>query len=110
MFTGLLMCLLAAAPQVSQGDPARAGWEAIQRGDGEKAASAFRARLAENPNDPRALTGAGIAAHLNGRDDQAVSFLKKAIQADPDNTYAHYVLGQIAYAQGDLSLAIKSYE
>jgi tetratricopeptide (TPR) repeat protein len=110
MLTGILICWLAAAPQVSQPDPARAGWEAIQRGDGEKAAAAFRSQLAANPNDPRALTGAGLAAHLNGRDDQAMSLLKRAIQADPDNAYALYVLGQLAYAQGDLDLAIKSYE
>jgi hypothetical protein len=110
MRTAVLLCLLAAAPQVSQPDPARAGWEAIQRGDGEKAASAFRAQLADNPSDVRALTGAGIAAHLTGRDDQAVSYLKRALQVDPDNAYAHYVLGQLAYAQGDLDLAIKSYE
>jgi tetratricopeptide (TPR) repeat protein len=110
MYPCVLICLLAATPQVSQPDPARAGWEAIQRGDGEKAASAFRAQLASNPNDARALTGAGIAAHLNGRDDQALSYLKRALQADPDNVYAYYVQGQLAYAQGDLDLAIKSYE
>jgi tetratricopeptide (TPR) repeat protein len=110
MFAGVLICLLAASPQVSQGDPARAGWEAIQRGDGEKAAAAFRAQLASNPNDPRALTGAGIAAHLNGRDDQALSYLKRALQANPEDVYASYILGQVAYAQGDLDLAIKSYE
>ena len=91
-------------------DPVRAGWEAIQRGDGEKAASAFRARLATNPNDANALTGAGIAAHLTARDDEAISYLKKALQADPEFAYASYVLGQIAYGQGDLDLAIKSYE
>jgi tetratricopeptide (TPR) repeat protein len=88
----------------------RAGWEAIQRSDGEKAAAAFRVRLASNPNDVRALTGAALAAHLLGRDDQAASYLKKALQADPDNVQASYALGQIAYAQGDLDLAIKSYE
>jgi tetratricopeptide (TPR) repeat protein len=110
MPTLVLVCLLAAAPQVSQPDPARAGWEAIQRGDGEKAASAFRAQLAANPNDSRALTGAGIAAHLNGNDDQAMSYLKRALQADAENVYASYYLGQVAYAQGDLDLAIKSYE
>jgi tetratricopeptide (TPR) repeat protein len=104
------MCLLAMSPQVSQADPGRAGWEAVQRGDGEKAASAFRAQLASSPNDPRALTGAAIAAHLLARDDQAMSYLKRALQADPQNVYASYVLGQIAYAQGDLDLAIKSYE
>jgi tetratricopeptide (TPR) repeat protein len=110
MSTWVLVCLLAAAPQVSAPDPSRTGWEAIQRGDGEKAASAFRTQLAATPSDARALTGAGIAAHLNGRDDQALSYLKKALQSDPDNVYASYVLGQIAYAQGDLDLAIKSYE
>jgi len=110
MLTGLLICFLAAAPQVSMPDPSRAGWEAIQRGDGEKAAAAFRTQLAANPNDSRALAGAGIAAHLTGRDDQAMSFLKRAVQADPENAYAHYILGQLAYAEGDLDLAVKSYE
>lgn len=106
----LLVVLLGLGPQVVQQDPVRAGWEAIQRGDGEKAAAAFRAQLASNPNDPRTLTGAGIAAHLLARDDQAISYLKKALQADAEFVYAAYVLGQIAYQQGDLDLAIKSYE
>jgi tetratricopeptide (TPR) repeat protein len=106
----LMVVLLAAAPQVIQQDPAHAGWEAIQRGDGEKAASSFRAVLAINPQDPGALTGAGLAAHLLGRDDQAMSYLKRAIQSDPEYVHASYALGQIAYSQGDLDLAIKSYE
>jgi tetratricopeptide (TPR) repeat protein len=110
MYAWMLVTLLAAAPQASQPDPARAGWEAIQRGDGEKAASAFRLQLAANPDDARALSGAALAAHLNGRDDQAVSYAKRAVQVDPGNAYSHYILGQLAYAQGDLDLAIKSYE
>src|SRR3954453_113323 len=110
MHAWLLLCLLSAGPQVLPQDPARAGWEAIQTGDGEKAAAAFRAQLAATPDDVRALTGAGLAAHLNGRDDQATSYLKRALRSDPGNVYASYVLGQIAYAQGDLALAITSYE
>ena len=110
MLMSVLLLLLAGAPQVMQQDPARAGWEAIQRGDGEKAASSFRAVLASNPADPGGLTGAGIAAHLLGRPDQAISYLKRAVQADPNYVHASYVLGQIAYGQGDLDLAIKSYE
>jgi hypothetical protein len=106
----LLLLLLAGTPQVTQSDPARVGWDAIQRGDGEKAAASFRAVLAENPNDPRALAGAGMAAHLTGRADQAISYLKKALQIDPEFVQAAYMLGQIAYSQGDLDLAIKSYE
>ena len=106
----LLVLALALSPQVTTQDPARTGWEAIQRGDGEKAASAFRAALAQNPRDPASLAGAGMAAHLLGRDDEAIASLKRAIAVKPDFVYAHAYLGQLAYAQGDLDLAIKSYE
>jgi tetratricopeptide (TPR) repeat protein len=106
----VLLLVLAGSPQVMQQDPSRVGWEAIQRGDGEKAAAAFRQLLAVNPRDVRALTGAGIAAHLLGRDDEAVTSLKRAVQADPDYVQASFLLGQVAYSQGDLDLAIKSYE
>jgi hypothetical protein len=95
---------------VTQTDPARAGWEAIQRGDGEKAASAFRAVLAANPDDVRALAGAGMAANLTGRPDQAINYLKKATRLEPEFAQAWLMLGQIAYSQGDLDLAIKSFE
>ncbi len=100
---------LAGAQGVPQG-PSRTGWEAVQRGDGEKAAAAFRQALAENPDDADALTGSAIAAHLLGRDDQAMAALKKALALQPDHAYAAHLLGQLAYAQGDLDLAIKSYE
>jgi len=106
----ILTLLLAATPQVIQQDPARAGWEAIQRGDGEKAAASFRAVLAQNPRDSRALAGAAIAAHLLGRDDDAISSLKRALGINPDDLYALSLLGPIAYSQGDIDLAIKSYE
>src|SRR4029453_2499866 len=110
MFPYILALALAAAPQVRPPDPARDGWEAIQAGDGEKASAAFRTVLASNPGDVRALVGAGIAAHLVGRDDQALSYLKRAVQADPESVDANYILGQVAYAQGDIDLAIKSFE
>ena len=102
--------VLVLALQALPADPGRTGWEAIQRGDAEKAAAAFRAQLAVNPSDSRALTGAGLAAHQLGRADEAVRYLKRAVQANPENVQASYALGQIAYAQGDLDLAIKSYE
>ena len=110
MQTCVLLLLLAAAPQVMPQDPAKAGWEALQRGDGEKAAASFRQVLAINPRDAQALAGAGVAAHMLGRDDQALSSLKRAVDADPGNVYALYMLGQIAYGQGDIDLAIKSFE
>lgn len=107
----LLVAFLAiGAPQAMPEGAARTGWEAVQRGDGEKAASAFRQALAENPRNANALAGAGVAAHMLGRDDQAISSLKRALEIQPDFAYAAFVLGQVAYSQGDLDLAIKSYE
>ena len=106
----LSLLLLAGAPQAMPQGAARTGWEAIQRGDGEQAAAAFRKALSENPRDAASLAGSAMAAHLLGRDDQAISALKRALEIEPDFAYAAYVLGQIAYAQGDLDLAIKSYE
>src|SRR3954470_14239844 len=106
----LVVGLLAAAPQAMPQGSGRNGWEAIQRGDAEKAAAAFRQALSENSRDANALAGAGVAAHMLGREDQAISSLKRALDVEPDYAYAAFVLGQIAYGQGDLDLAIKSFE
>jgi tetratricopeptide (TPR) repeat protein len=106
----VLLAVLSAAPQAMPQDPARAGAEAIQRGDGEAAAAAYRALLVQNPRDTRAMLGAAMAAHLQGQDEAAVSILKKALQIAPDDLSALYLLGPLAYGQGDLDLAIKSYD
>jgi tetratricopeptide (TPR) repeat protein len=105
----VVLWLLAMGQAMPPGS-ARDGWEAIQRGDAEKAASAFRQALTLNPQDAQSLAGAGMAAHLLGRDDQAMSSLKRALAIRPDYAYAAYVLAQVAYAQADLDLAIKSLE
>jgi hypothetical protein len=110
LFMMTMVSPAAVRAQSMPDGPGRVGWEAIQRGDGEKAASAFREALAVNPRDPNLLTGAAMAAHLLGRDDQAMSSLKRALEIAPDYAYAHYLLGQVAYSQGDLDLAIKSLE
>ena len=110
LLSALLVVLLSSPAQSMPEGPARVGWEAIQRGDGEKAAAAFREALTNNPRDPGLLTGAAMAAHLLGRDDQAMSSLKRAIEVAPEHAYAHYLLGEVAYSQGDLDLAIKSLE
>lgn len=106
----VLLAALAFAPQAMPQGPARTGWEAIQQGDGDKAARAFREALAQDPRDVQSMAGAAMAQHLLGRDDQAISLLKRALETEPDFAYAAYLLGQIAYGQGDLDLAIKSYE
>jgi len=96
---------------VQEGDlPAPAGWEALERGDGAKAAAVFRDALDRSPDNPALHFGAGYAAYLLGRLDASISSLKKALRFDPRFIQAAALLGQVAYERGDLDLAIRSME
>src|SRR5262245_61525740 len=99
-----------AVAQVTAADAAERGFQAIQRGDGEAAAAMFRIALAAHPRDPSLLFGAGAAAHLQGRDRDASTSLKQALAIEPRLIQASALLGEIAHTEGDLDLAIKTYE
>jgi tetratricopeptide (TPR) repeat protein len=109
-----LVILAAAAFNVTAQQAAsgagESGWDALDQGDGEKAALAFNRALAEHPRDPALLFGAGAAAHLAGRGEAACEFLRKALQIEPRLTAASVLLGQIAYDVGDVAAAIRTYE
>ncbi len=83
---------------------------ALQKGDADRAATSFRRALAVEPGNAIALYGAGAAAHLQGRDVDAMAFLKRSLQAEPRLVPAMALLGEITYRQGDLTAAIKTYE
>ena len=111
----LLIILFAAIPALSahaqaSNDALDAGFAALQAGNGDKAAAVFRSALASDSDNPVALYGAGAAAHLQGRESDALVFLKKAVQVEPRLIQASALLGDIAYHQGDLTFAIKTYE
>ncbi len=109
----MLMLVLAVAPLAGQtADEKRveAGWSALQQGDANAAATAFEDVLRRRPRDPMLHLGAGAAAHLLGRDDDAVISLTRALQLNPKLTAAAELLGQIKYQQGDLDAAIQLYE
>jgi tetratricopeptide (TPR) repeat protein len=109
----LLVILIApvlVSAQSSAENQVEARFRAIQNGDADTAASIFRSALTRSPNDSRLLFGAGVAAHLQGRARDAMSFLERALKADPRLTQAAGLLGEIAYHEGDLDLAIKTYE
>lgn len=104
--------MVVPAPSYAQGadEALEAGFAALEKGDGDRAATAFRRALAAEPQNPAALYGAGGAAYLQGRETDAVSFLKRALAIEPRITPASALLGEIAYHQGDLTFAIKTYE
>src|SRR6476661_9930815 len=70
----LLSLAMAPAPLAQRATSAHlsgAGWDALNAGRVSEAAAAFDAALKGSPQQPSALLGAGIAAHLQGREDEA---------------------------------------
>ena len=106
----LVLSTLSLPAQSTIGELADTGWLAVQKGDGDKAAASFRQALTMHPRDPVLNLGAGVAAHLQGREHDASLFLQKAVEFEPALTEASALLGEIAYREGDLDLAIKTYE
>ena len=86
------------------------GFQALQSGDPARAGSIFREALTRHPADPQLLLGAGVAASLQGQDQEAIALLKQALQIEPQLLQAAAILGELLYRQGDLDLAIKMYE
>jgi len=100
---------LAARPAAQTPGP-EAGWQALQKGDPDKAAAIFREQLTRHPRDGVLLFGAGVAAHMQGREDEALKALQQAVQMEPRLTQASTLLGDIAHQVGELDLAIHAYE
>jgi len=108
-----LVILLAVAPVAGQGQDAKqaeAGWQALQEGDGSRAATAFYEALKRRPRDPILLFGSAAAAHLLGRDDDAAVTLRTVLKLDPKLAAAATLLGEIEYQRGNLDEAIRLYE
>lgn len=87
-----------------------AGWKALRGGNNEKAARLFAEALTMRPNDPVLLLGAGATAQVLGKPRDAMARLTRALEIDPRLTMASKLLGQIAYSEGQVDVAIKVYE
>jgi hypothetical protein len=112
--TMVLLCLIAAPASLAQREPSsersRAGWDALNAGRLPEAAAAFDAALKVAPQQPSVLLGAGIAAHLQGREDEARRLLVDALRIEPALTEASLVLGAVLYHSGDIDGAIDIYQ
>jgi tetratricopeptide (TPR) repeat protein len=86
------------------------GFRALQNNEPDTAAALFRDALARNPNDPMARFGAGAAAFLQGDLSAARTELTEALRLQPKITQASIILGEILHRQGELDLAIKTYD
>jgi tetratricopeptide (TPR) repeat protein len=111
----LALTVLAGTGPAAQIDPRaalleRGAWEALNAGRARAAAEAFREALASDPKNARLHLGAGMAAALERRDQDAKDALERAIALDGRLTPARTLLGQIQYRLGDFAGAIRTYE
>ena len=112
-FAALCICLFCLTPLHGQSRVSElndAGWKSLRDGNSDRAAKLFAEALAIRPNDPVLLTGAGAAAHERGKQKDAMAFLARALELNPRLTAAAKMLGQIAFDEGDIDLAIRTYE
>src|SRR5919106_1928518 len=97
----LLVSLVAMPLGAQQLDSAQkvweAGWQALQSGEADRAALIFRQALERTPSDGVLHFGAGIAAHMLGRDRDARQSLKRALELEPRLKDAARLLGEIEY-------------
>ena len=74
---------LPGGSQASYTQLSRAGWDALNGGRVAEAARAFNAALEVAPRQPTLLLGAGIAARLQGHEDEARRLFIDALRFDP---------------------------
>ena len=89
---------------------ARAGWDALARNQPGEAANAFREAIARDPRNANLHFGAGTAAFLERRDQDARAALERALGLDPTLASAREILGLALYRSGDVLAAVRAYE
>jgi peptidase MA superfamily protein/tetratricopeptide repeat protein len=82
----------------------------LNAGRVQEAAAAFDEALRSGPQQAMTLLGAGVAARLLGRNDDARRYLVDALKLDPALTPASLLLGSVLYQTADLDGAIETYE
>ena len=113
MLLGLVLLAPAGGVALGQGvsrpladDP----WQLLEAGKAQAAADLFRQAIAANSRDARLHLGAGAAAYLLRRDDEARAALERALQLNPSLGSARELLGLVLYRSGQLDAAVALYE
>ncbi|MCI0462915.1 MAG: tetratricopeptide repeat protein, partial [Gemmataceae bacterium] len=85
------------------------GLACMETKDLDGAIAAFRKAIDTRPNYAEACMNLGVALSVRGRPD-AAKYLLRAIKINPNLPEAHFNLGNVRIAQGDLRGAASAYE
>src|SRR5262245_30211193 len=109
----MLTCASSSIAQRPTKDPqtlAKEGAAALNERRFDDALTAFTAAAAGLPNDANVPFGAGLAAFMLARTDDAQRWLVRALKLQPNLTQASIVLGEVQHRSGRLDEAIATYE
>src|SRR4051812_10093314 len=95
-----------AAAQRSAAQLSKAGWDALNGGRIQDASTLFDEALRSGPQTATTLLGAGLAARLQGRNDDVRRLLVDTLKIEPSLTAASLLLGSVLYQTGDIDGAI----
>lgn len=85
------------------------GQALVSEGRPREARAAFGFALEEDPRSVRALGGLAAMEVRSGQLDRASILLRRAVEIDDRDPYAHYLSGEVALRQRNASLAAKEY-
>jgi tetratricopeptide (TPR) repeat protein len=104
-------CVAVAQVRRSTPDTAAAqAWTAVQERRFGDALDVFVVASGADPANPSLAAGAGLAAFMLGRDDEARTWLERALKLAPGYADASLLLGEVLYRGGRLQDAIAVYE
>jgi superkiller protein 3 len=104
----LLFAIQAAGQTATQHE--QAGVAMLQAGNKDQAIAEFKKATEQDPTDPRAFFGLGMAYTQNADLGAAIAPLKKALELDPGMAEAHEPLANALLAQGYAQEAVPQFE
>jgi Flp pilus assembly protein TadD len=71
---------------------------------------AFRAAVAMDPDNPRAVTGCGVALLQTGNEQEGLRWLARALELEPDSPDFRHAMAGVYLSMGDLQAGWREYQ
>ena len=85
------------------------GYSELFQGHNDEAGRLFNRLLAMGRQKDKGLEGLAMLSLRQGEEDKALELSKQAVQANPENMYAHALQGEVHFRRGELDLAMEFY-